>query len=239
MSPNVFAAYKIAVSKSDNVAARRLLGQLITEETPRIARHARKLAKGDMEDLMQAGRVELAVVIGKYDPSRGSFSAFVNRKIVDAMHRQVVAVRQDVVSTGNRWNPMPRAVRRKAEAFIAKHGRQATAEELGVDAADLAAWRETGGHFMPYVEEGDARDSTPHGLAGVLAAATRDVHNCVSKALREAIGGLSDRERRILIARAIDGEEFGVIAADEGVSRQYTTRVYLECVAKLRLALGA
>ena len=103
---------------------------------------------------------------------------------------------------------MPSAVRRADLAFTARHGRPATADELGVDAEDLASWRASDG----------------------VAAAQ-------SKAIRTVIGDMTAQEQRVLLSRIVEGRDLDAIAHDEGLAPATATRLYARAIESLRSAI--
>ncbi len=239
MTPATFTAYRAARDAGDTKKARRLLGVLVIEGTPMVERMARRLARGDLDDLLQAGRMALAEAIDKCDPSRGlgAFRALAVKKINSAFDREVIRGRPQVLSEMSnkaRTNDMPGAVKRAEQAFVARHGRAPTAEELGVDADDLVMWRASN-KFDEYAET----DEECGVSAGAIAAAVQDTHHALSKKIRRTIGDMTLQEQRILLARAIEGLDFAVIGQDEGLQRLTTWRIYEKAIMKLRAVLGA
>lgn len=58
------------------------------------------------------------------------------------------------------------------------------------------------------------------------------------EALLMAMKAISERERYVLLARVIDGKDFGAIAADLGMSYKGAASVYYRTIVKLRRMLG-
>lgn len=217
MNPNTFAAYRRAVSLNCVREANCLLGELLIEAQPLAERLARRLERGDYHDLLQVGRMALVQAIQSYDPERGAFVAFAKLRINTAMDREVISRRPMVVDSSVRWSPMPKSVRRAAEAFIARTGRQATAEELGVSEEDLTAWRSPA-HFEAYEEGSHVSRSIP--------GEGRD--------LTKAVSVLEGREHRVFMLRIVEGLEFRVIGQREGFSPDTAEQVYANAVERLR-----
>lgn len=224
-----FSEYKSARTTNDTAKASLLLKALIVQATPLVKRLARKHERGDYDDLVQVGLMALVEVFEIYDPSRCPFTAFAKMRILTAMERQVIIQRPQVPPAAGRWSRMPSAVRRAAEAFIARTGRQATAVELGVDAASLEAWRSAGG-FESYEE----RDEGP------VVAESRDADRdaVLAMALAKAMATLTDEERRVFSAM-LDEEATAVsVGAENGLERRAVVRRYESALAKLRSHLA-
>jgi RNA polymerase sigma factor (sigma-70 family) len=84
------------------------------------------------EDLLQAGRIGLIRAIHKWDPDRGAFSTVAFNEIRYEIQRTAcsatpIDVPRTLVFASNG--------QREAEAFYARHGRQATAEDLNMPAS--------------------------------------------------------------------------------------------------------
>ncbi len=238
MNPTTFEAYRAARDAGKKAHAVRLLNALVIEETPLVERLARKLARGDYDDLRQVGLLALAAAIETYDPAVGNnIAAYARRKINSAFDREVIKVRPLVPADAKRnvvWGNggMPKDVKRAEQSFVARHGRPPTAVELGVDAGDLAGWRSVT-RFDEYAETDDEGGA----CAGAIAAAVQDTSHALSKKIRRTIGDMTLQEQRILLARAIEGLDFAVIGADEGLLRLTTWRIYERAIGKLRVAL--
>ncbi len=82
MNAATFAAYRAATNSRE---ARRLLCVLVQSYDYVVARHARA-AGGVFGDLVQAGRMALADAFEAYDPARGNFVRFAERRIIRAMY---------------------------------------------------------------------------------------------------------------------------------------------------------
>ncbi len=233
MTPATFEAYR-AARDADPREARRLLGVLVIESAPMVERMARRLARGDYEDLRAVGLMALAVSFETFDPARGVFASHARRKINDAFDREVIKVRPQVVRKDEIWGrDMPQVVKRAEQAHLAKHGKLPTAEELGVDADELATWRSSM-RFDSYEEVDEDGITCP----GVIASAIQDTSHALGKRLRRAIGEMSSQEQRILLSRVIEGLDFEIIGTAEGLLRDTTTRIYKRAIEKLRVALA-
>ncbi len=238
LNPATFQAYREARDAGDTATAERLCNALVEECRPFVEKHARKFAKGDLDDLVQAGCLALAIppkkapeagnVFDRYDPSKGSFPRFAIRYIKKAFFRDVIEARPQF-STHSRWAQMPVHTRRAEQAFVAKHGRLPDAAELCVDPDELEAWREKS-QGTSYCENNDSGTTSD----AAIATATEDAPAFLSQGLLEALTALSVREQRIVLAHALDGQDFKSIAHDEEVTGQYIGQIFTKAAAAMR-----
>ncbi len=236
MTPATYQAYRAAREANDADLARRYLGALVIESEPAVKRLAQRLAQGDFEDLMQVGRIAVANTIAAHTDSAGSLSAIIHNRVHNALN-EIISRRPQV---GPKWlrtktshGPckMPKDVRHAERAFFARTGREATAEDLGVDAHALEMWR-----WKMRAEGYEEADSDAEVTDGVVAAAMQDVSHALSRKVRRAIGDMSPQEQRVLMSRVIEELDFAVIGENEGLLRDAVTRIYNKAVAKLRAA---
>lgn len=233
-------AYRTARDAGQTREARGLLGGIVARYEPFIRGLAMKAAssRDEQDELLQAGRIAFADAVEEWrcDPERGALIGFARLRIRSAfdavlLARPIVA-RPLATVDGHGGRSMPAVVRRAEEAFIARHGRAPSAEELGVDAEDLSTWRAVS-HVAEYTESGS--DELP--CQGAITAATTDDDRAISRHIRQAIGDMTPQEQRILLSRVIEDLDFVAIGASEGLLRGATTRIYNRCLAKIREAL--
>lgn len=87
-----------------------------------------------------------------------------------------------------------------------------------------------------------ARHETPMDLNGPCpdGSGVQDQEDVLleSVALAEALEQLGTRDRYILLARALDGQDFETLAAELGLSYKGVTTAYYRALRKLRQMLG-
>ncbi len=230
-----FEAYRAARDAGDTKEARRLLGGLVQSYDGIVARHARRLARGDFEDLVQAGRMAVADAFEAYDPTReiAGLRGLAEMKILTAMQRSVVSQR-DQVSSAARWTPMPQATRRAVEAFTAKHGRAPVAADMGVDEAAFESWTSQD-TYAPYTEEHE--DGEAASVDAAVKAATFSVP-CEDRELCEALWNLPVRSARIFVAIAVQGETQASVARREGIDQSNVCRAYESAIQAIKKHLA-
>lgn len=239
MIPATFQAYRAALDAHDASLARELLGALILQWEHLVSRPAKRLARGDYDDMMQVGRMALVKAITKYDVTRGPFPVFARIRINDALDVEVVS-RRAIVPAAPRWGQsdtsnslrrMPQSVRKQERAFVARTGRLPSHEELGVSAADLETWRAKT-VALEYCEEPE------RGFEAVLAASVWYARNAFSRKVRETLGAMPPQTQRIVYLRVLEDLDIVAISEQEGLERGVTTRIYNRALKKLRAAVG-
>lgn len=158
MDLELFAEWR---AEAEGPRKRRLLGQLIQQNEDLVKRVAvatlrRSAIPCCLEDLEQAGAIGVMRALEKFDPSRGSWSSYARQWLRHEMQTEVLR-HGTVVRPAE--SGMPYSLFRKAEALVAKTGKDATAEDLGVEGDKLEEWRES--IRMLYVSDvsGGPRDS--------------------------------------------------------------------------------
>ena len=239
----MFAAWRAA----EGASKARLLNDIIAGEETLIGYCAKKLAKGDMPDLMQAGRIGVMKALRKFDPTRGqSFSrlwkVYAQQWILDEMKRGVVYGRP-LVQTPATWRPMPKPMRRLQQEIQSRTGAPATAAELGTTEEKLEGWTS-----RPIVEhrcwtmgaESDrARGSNSAEMGQIQIAEALNLQDGVlTKTVLRALGTLSTLEHKILLARVVEERTCLEIAEELGLQDEWVRKACLAALAKVRAALG-
>lgn len=232
--------------------ARKLLGKLVVGEAALIDRCARKITRGDLEDLRQMGAFGVMSALEKFDPARGAWTSFAKQYIAEAMNKGVVGpkghgrirgkgdlVRESqpdyrVGHGGETRELMTKERRQLARAIEARTGVPATAAELGVSEEILEAAQNKSRPSVSY-DEADIDNHASAGAYGaLLAAATVPSGDAPMKALYYALGVLTNQEESIVYAVVVAEKSVKEIAYDADKS-EWWVRARLESgLAKLR-----
>jgi RNA polymerase sigma factor for flagellar operon FliA len=204
----------------------------------------------DLDDLASSGLVALMESIERFDPAKGaSFEQYAWTRVAGALVDELR--RLDWASRSVRR--AGRRIDRARDAFFARHGVPPTelqlASELGLSVAELRTSLEEidrsdigslnaparGADDGPSVEVGDTVAAN-EGDLGPEASALVTERNA---AMRDAIGRLSERERRVLAlvhVQELPGAEIGRML---GVSESRVSQILAGIRSKLKTQLTA
>jgi RNA polymerase sigma factor for flagellar operon FliA len=204
----------------------------------------------DLDDLTSSGLVALMESIDRLDPAQGaSFEQYARTRVAGALVDELR--RQDWAS-----RPVRRAGRRidrARDAFFARHGVPPTevqlASELGLSVAELRTSNEEIDRSDVGSLNSPARgadDGQPIEIGDTVVSQERDLGPEASAlvsernaAMREAIGRLSERERRVLAlvhVQELPGAEIGRML---GVSESRVSQILAGIRRKLKNQLTA
>lgn len=219
---HVFSSYRSARDAGDAKLVRSLQHGAIVQYTPLIESCARKLVIGDFDDLIQAGRIGLLRALDKFEPHRGAWSSYARQWILAEMNRGVVEARPQVYGASRWRKPMPKPLRREAEAILAKTGIAATAEDLKCRVEDLEDWtaRVTMTEYDDHMQQGAKEE-------------------ILTRTLLQAMGKLSAIEHRILLKCVVEEKFLWEIAEEEGKHKEWIRLAFLRALRKIRSDLKA
>ena len=222
--------------------ARRHRDEMINHLIPfadRLARRYRTSAE-PADDLKQVARMGLVKAVDRYDPERGSFTAFAAATIGGELKRHF---RDHTwgVHVPRRVQGLTLAVVEAQSALTGELGRAPTDVEVAArcevtrDAVDDAR-RSSAGYRpaslnMPVGESGGQLAD----LIGSPDAAIELVAD--QEAMRDLIDQLPERERRILLERFYGNRTQSDIAADIGISQMHVSRLLSRALAAMRAAM--
>jgi RNA polymerase sigma-B factor len=220
----------------------RLRDQLITSMLPFAGRLARRYrsAGEPPEDLEQVARLGLVKAVDRYDPERGSFTAFAVTTISGSLKRHF---RDHTwgVHVPRRVQELTLAVVHAENALTAELGRRPAAHEVaercGVDATEVMGARRSSAGYRPIslsVPVGETGDQMGD-LFGDADPAVEAVAD--QQTVRRLISQLPPREQRILLERFYGNRTQADIAADLGVSQMHVSRLLSRTLAWLRAAM--
>lgn len=219
----------------------RLRDQMISSGLPLAGRLARRYRnRGELpEDLEQVARLGLVKAVDRYDPERGSFTAYAITTILGELKRHFRDHTWDV-HVPRRVQDLSLAVSR-ATVTLQQDRRPATDAELArhcaVTGADLTAARLSAAAYR------SASLNTPIGDGGAelgdLFGAADPAVDLVEDRLTvtHLIARLPARERRLLTMRFHGNRTQAEIAAELGVSQMHVSRLLSRALRWLREAM--
>jgi RNA polymerase sigma-B factor len=220
----------------------RLRDQLITQLLPFAGRLAGRYrgSREPLADLEQVARVGLVKAVDRYDPGRGSFTAFAVATVTGELKRYF---RDSTwgVHVPRRLQELALRVAKEEGALTAELGRRPTDREVArrcrVNLEDVTdARRSAAGYIsVPFSvptgesgrELGDQFGEADHAVELVPDQVT----------LRELLGRLPARERHILMERFYGNRSQAEIGADLGISQMHVSRLLSRTLEWLRAAL--
>lgn len=140
-------AYK---AETDTKKKNRILTKLLQDNEGFIAMNVRRLmrrglvsprisvAELQIEDLLQAARIAYITALNRFDPSKGAFPPFANMWIRHEVQQAAIG---ETTIRKPKESGLPYEALKKMASIRAQHGREATAEELGITDEELDQWR--------------------------------------------------------------------------------------------------
>ena len=196
----------------------------------------------ERDELVAAGMLGLVEAATRFDAERGMpFAAFAGLRIEGAI--------LDLLRSTDRLPRAVRRVQRRIEAsetrLLARLGRQPSADEVAEDAGmsvdelhRVRAWIASGN-----VESLDLRDrddtlryeaAVPEGESVEDLVIDSESH----RAVRLALGSLSERHRMVIIGCMFEGRQLRELADLLGVTRSRVSQLKEEAIRQLRLVLA-
>jgi RNA polymerase sporulation-specific sigma factor len=186
------------------------------------------------EDLFQVGCIGLLKALKRYDPSRGTaFTTYAVPVITGELKMYLrglgsVKFSRALVSQAGR-------VRRVQEELEQRLGRQPTLRELseacGLEKEELLMAMDAGRAPL-------SLDAAEPGTAAEPAAATEADYVVDRVALREALGILPERERRIVVYRYFRHKSQQEVADLLGISQMHVSRLEKKVMEELKKQLA-
>ena len=196
-------------------------------------------------ELIRAGALGVVEAAWRFDPARGvPFERFVSLRIRGAVLDAVRA---------NDWAPRSlRSAARRIElvenALTARYGRRPTTEELANESGStvervikVKALLETS--TVARLDQARSEDlgAPPRGEE-LVDRAQKDVVEVLEHAellgyLREAIDGLTRRQRRVILGHFVDGQSTAELANELGVTRSRVSQLRTDALHELRRSI--
>jgi RNA polymerase sigma-B factor len=234
--------YAVELSRCTGAEAARLRDDMMRAALPMADRLAGRyrLSREAGEDVAQAARLGLVKAVERYDPERGSFTAYAVLSITGEIKRYF---RDHTwhVHVPRRLQDLALAVRRAQDDLSHELRRPPTEAEIahrcGVDVGDVASARLSGAGY---------RSVSLHQPVGADGAEIGDFHGSPDAAVESVadlmtVHGLLERlparERRIIALR-FDGDRTQTdIATELGISQMHVSRLLNRALGWLRAAM--
>lgn len=234
--------YAIDCGRLSELERQRMREQLIKELLPFAGRLAGRYRNTDepAADLEQVARLGLVKAVDRYEPARGSFTAFAVATVTGELKRYF---RDNTwgVHVPRRLQDLARTVKQAENALTTELGRRPTdaevARRIGMTLDDVTDARRSAAGYrsvsfsLPVGETGrqlgDLLGETDHAVDLVADQLT----------LRRLVDRLPERERRILTERFYGNRTQAEIAADLGISQMHVSRLLARTLEWLRAAM--
>lgn len=232
----LLAKYREAKAAGDAAAVRRVAESVVSLNEGLVKqfgmRFGRPQTAEEKEDVFQAARMGILRALTDFDPTKGAFSTHAQWHIRDYVQRWTG---KTVAVTRPRSASMPGHVAKAAREFRQKHGREPTAEDLGVDPARLVEWS-SATHFVEL-------DGAPDDERQVEL--TYDEHEAEHIAGRldlvcawhDAVRMLSPRNATIAHSFFFERMSQEEIAAEHGLVKQRVSQICKRVEMRLRRVL--
>jgi RNA polymerase sigma-B factor len=235
-------AERVAVTPGDLHLERERFTQQCLPLARRLAGRFR--GRGEpFEDLEQVARLGLVKAVDRYDPERGSFTAYAISTISGELKRHF----RDAAWSVHVPRPVrdllleARQVRTRLTAELSRTPTMAEiAEHLGVDEDRVAeAYVANGGYSPASLDASPASaDGTAPTLGDLLGEADADLESIDDKVtVAELLMRLPARERRMLAMRFYGNRTQADIAAELGFSQMHVSRLLSHALTWLREAM--
>jgi RNA polymerase sigma factor FliA len=193
-------------------------------------RIARRLGRRiPVEDLVALGHPALLDVARTFDPSRSSFSAYASAKLRWAIF--------DGIRRETRWRSAAARAGALAASTRFAEGRAAEDDAETPPTQEAYAAR-LGGLLAGHAAAMALGFAASHGDVAAVADGAdspeeRASHAELSRAVRQAVSALPDRERDLIARHYFDGERFDLIAQDLGISKSWASRLHAQAIERL------
>lgn len=234
---------KMSATPANSAERRAVREEIIEAHLPLVRYLARRLAgpSASLEDLVQVGSVGLIKAVDRFDPARGhEFASYAAPTVLGEIKRYL----RDsgwLVRAPRRAQELQGAVRRAREELQQETGRAPTvseiAERVGASPDDVVETIEVirGRDGQPL---DDLVDPSGGPMQHLVAFEERGYDDAEIRAdLTEAMSGLTEAERRVVVLRFADGKTQAEIAELLGVSQMQISRMLRRCLTKMRAIL--
>ncbi|GIE29271.1 hypothetical protein Ait01nite_023160 [Actinoplanes italicus] len=227
---------------ADAARARRLRDEMVAVALPladRLARRFRRTSE-PLADLEQVARMGLVKAVDRYDPERGSFTAYAINTVVGELKRYL---RDHTwgVHVPRRLQELALEVNQNEAVLTRELGRRPDDREVaracGIEPADVAKARLCAAGYRPSSLNMPVGDGSVEyaELFGDVDAALEKTADRLTVA--ELIARLPDRERHVVVSVFYGGRTQSAIADDLGISQMQVSRVLARVLAWLRAGL--
>ncbi|SDZ45254.1 RNA polymerase sigma-B factor [Micromonospora pattaloongensis] len=239
------AALSYAAQIADRPAAERqaLREDLVQLALPFAGRLARRYrGRGEpLEDLEQVARLGLVKAVDRYDPERGSFTAYAAVTITGEIKRHF-RDRTWGVHVPRRLQDLTIEVSQATAVLTTELSRSPTVAELAArldtSEEDILAALESAAGYTPASLNGPVGDDGPAELGDMFGALDADLESVDDRlTVSGLLYRLPARERRILAMRFYGNYTQSDIAAEFGISQMHVSRLLSRTLTWLRQAM--
>ena len=226
---------------ADDEPGRAALRQQVVEYQLPLVHHLAQRFRGRGEpydDLVQVGTIGLLNAVDRFDPERGSFTAFAVPTILGEIRRHF-RDRGWAMRIPRRLQDLGRRVSASREELTHSLGRSPTVHELAAhldEDVDLVLEALDSAGAYSTVPLPSASEDVDLAHLGFVDEALELVEDRAT--LRPLLARLPTRERTILALRFIRGMSQSQIAAEVGVSQMHVSRLLTRSLGQLREALA-
>lgn len=219
---------------------REELVQLALPFAGRLARRYR--GRGEpLEDLEQVARLGLVKAVDRYDPERGSFTAYAAVTITGEIKRHF-RDRTWGVHVPRRLQDLTIEVSQATAVLTSELSRSPTVAELAArletSEEDILAALESAAGYTPASLNGPVGDDGPAELGDMFGALDADLESVDDRlTVSGLLYRLPARERRILAMRFYGNYTQSDIAAEFGISQMHVSRLLSRTLTWLRQAM--
>jgi RNA polymerase sigma-B factor len=234
--------YAAAVRTSAAAEAARRRDEMIRSALPFAGRLARRYrtAREPLADLEQVARLGLVKAVDRYDPERGSFTAYAVQTIVGELKRHF----RDhtwAVHVPRRLRDLSMELRGAEADFAQQHRRPPTDDELaalcGLDRDDIQDARAGAAGNRPVSLARPIGDDAGE-LGDLIGSPDPAVETVTDSVTLDALTRrLPEREQRIITLRFSGNQSQSAIAETIGVSQMQVSRLITRALAWLREAM--
>ncbi|GIF14974.1 sigma-70 family RNA polymerase sigma factor [Actinoplanes teichomyceticus] len=234
--------YAAERSVGDSTRACRLRDEMVCAAMPLAVRLARRY-RGRSEplaDLEQVARLGLVKAVDRYDPERGSFTAYAITTVLGELKRYLRDCTWGV-HVPRRMQEMVLDVAQHESELTGELGRQPTTSETarraGIDADDLDRARVSAAGYRPVslnlpvsedgAQLGDLFGQLDDALEGVVDRLT----------VADLMAALPDRERHVVVSVFYGARTQAGIAEELGISQMHVSRILSRALAWMREGL--
>ncbi|HEY6798395.1 MAG TPA: SigB/SigF/SigG family RNA polymerase sigma factor [Kineosporiaceae bacterium] len=231
---------ELAELADDNPRRAALRRQVVECQLPLVHHLAQRFrGRGEpYDDLVQVGTIGLLNAVDRFDPSRGSFTAFAVPTILGEIRRHF-RDRGWAMRVPRRLQDLGRRVSGAREELTHLLGRSPTVQELArhlEEDVDLVLEALESASAYTTVPLPSTPEDVELGQLGFVDEALELVEDRAT--LRPLLARLPSRERTILALRFIRGMSQSQIAAEVGVSQMHVSRLLARSLSALREGLA-
>jgi len=235
-----YAARLAEQADSERRGLREQLVQLALPFAGRLARRYR--GRGEpLEDLEQVARLGLVKAVDRYDPERGSFTAYAAVTITGEIKRHF-RDRTWGVHVPRRLQDLTIEVSQATAVLTSELSRSPTVAELAgrldTSEEEVLAALESAAGYTPASLNGPVGDDGPAELGDMFGALDADLESVDDRlTVSGLLYRLPARERRILAMRFYGNHTQSDIAAEFGISQMHVSRLLSRTLTWLRQAM--